>query len=417
MADTDGVETLNQQYETYPYPPRDPADEANRLVTGSPSQLAELNHYVFAGRRDFSKPFRALVAGGGTGDAAIMLAQQLADTGGPGNVVYLDLSSASRAIAEARAEARGLSNISFYSGSLLDISSIAPGPYDYIDCCGVLHHLSNPSAGLKSLCDVLSDDGGMGVMVYAPLGRNGVYHVQEMLRSFDLSDSNPVDQVAFARKLLENLPSTNWLKRNSLVGDHLNEGDAGLYDLLLHSQDRAYSVSELNTFIGEADMRITTFIAPFAYDPSHHVEDEELASKFETMSWIERCAFTELLTGSLKTHIAYLVKSKRGDKSVATVDDTDLAPILVGLEPKSAANALRDKGQLNAELEGLRYSFPITHDECAVLELFDGHRTQKDICAALSVLRTDFSEKSATQSFRKLFKVLNGLNLSFLRKP
>ena len=109
------IDRLRAQYEAYPYPPRDPADEAKRLITGSPSQIAELNHYVFAGGRDFTRPFRALVAGGGTGDGAIMLGQQLKDTGGPGEVVYLDISEPSAAIARARAESRGLDNIRFLS--------------------------------------------------------------------------------------------------------------------------------------------------------------------------------------------------------------------------------------------------------------------------------------------------------------
>ena len=46
-----------------------------------------------------------LAAGGGTGDGTIMMAQQLADAGNPGTVTYVDLSDASRAIAEARAGA------------------------------------------------------------------------------------------------------------------------------------------------------------------------------------------------------------------------------------------------------------------------------------------------------------------------
>ncbi len=58
---------VQRQYEAYPYPARDPSDEAKRLVTGSPSHLDEINHYLFAGARDFAEPFRALVAGGGTG--------------------------------------------------------------------------------------------------------------------------------------------------------------------------------------------------------------------------------------------------------------------------------------------------------------------------------------------------------------
>jgi hypothetical protein len=70
---------VQSQYESYPYPERDPADEKTRLIAGSPSSLHELNHYVFGGARDLTKPLRALVAGGGTGDAAIMLAQHMQD--------------------------------------------------------------------------------------------------------------------------------------------------------------------------------------------------------------------------------------------------------------------------------------------------------------------------------------------------
>ena len=140
---------VRQQYELLPYPGRDPRDEAQRLIEGSPSHLLELNHYLFAGARDFSKPFRALVAGGGTGDGLIMLAQHLADRGSPAEIVYLDLSKASRAIAEQRARVRGLSNIKFMTGSLLDLPTLGLGRFDYIDCCGVLHHLADLGVRLE----------------------------------------------------------------------------------------------------------------------------------------------------------------------------------------------------------------------------------------------------------------------------
>ena len=48
-------DAVHAQYEAYPYPVRDPADEARRLITGSPSHIDELNHYVFGGRRDFAE--------------------------------------------------------------------------------------------------------------------------------------------------------------------------------------------------------------------------------------------------------------------------------------------------------------------------------------------------------------------------
>src|SRR5581483_6868315 len=97
-----------EQYEALPYPARDPRDEAKRLIVGSPSHVLEIDHYIYGGRRDWSRPFRALFAGGGTGDGAVMLAQQLADLGCPAEIVHLDQSAAAQKIAAARAERRGL---------------------------------------------------------------------------------------------------------------------------------------------------------------------------------------------------------------------------------------------------------------------------------------------------------------------
>src|SRR3954466_7246618 len=115
---------VRAQYEALPYPARDPRDEAKRLIVGSPSHLLEIDHYVFGGRRDWSKPFRALFAGGGTGDGAIMLAQQLADPGCPAELVHLDRSDAACKIAEARAERRGLTALGVVAGSLLDVDAL-----------------------------------------------------------------------------------------------------------------------------------------------------------------------------------------------------------------------------------------------------------------------------------------------------
>src|SRR3954471_17799664 len=119
------------QYEVLPYPSRDPKDESKRLIIGSPSHLAEIEHYLFAGRIPRDRPFRALVAGRGTGDATIMLAQQAAHAGLDAEITYLDMSAASRAVAEARAAARALRNIRFVSGSLLELDTLSFAGFDY----------------------------------------------------------------------------------------------------------------------------------------------------------------------------------------------------------------------------------------------------------------------------------------------
>jgi len=35
---------------------------------------------------------------------------------------------------------------------------------DYIDCCGVLHHLADPEQGLQALSEQLTARGGMGLI-------------------------------------------------------------------------------------------------------------------------------------------------------------------------------------------------------------------------------------------------------------
>ena len=278
------MDDVRAQYEALPYPPRDPRDEAIRLITGTPSHVLEINHYLFSGRLNFMRPFRALVAGGGTGDACIMLAQQLADRRCPGEVVYLDISTASRQICEGRAKARGLRNINFLTGSLLDLPSMPIGQFDYIDCTGVLHHLPDPAAGMRALASVLNPDGGMGVMLYGEYGRSGVYPLQELLRTLAPRSMALEDRIAMTKRLIRFLPTTNLFRRNPYLNDHVTGGDAGLYDLLLHSCDRAFTVPDIGTMA--RDVRPARRRLPRAgalrardlHERSHHRAPGELAA-------------------------------------------------------------------------------------------------------------------------------------------
>src|SRR5207249_9481006 len=116
--------------------------------------------YCFKGRSNFSQEFQVLVAGGGTGDQTIFLAEQLRHNR-RAEVVHLDISEKCNEIARRRAEVRNLTNITWVHGSVLDLPSLKLGPFDYINCVGVLHHLKEPKAGLQALRSVLKDEGAM----------------------------------------------------------------------------------------------------------------------------------------------------------------------------------------------------------------------------------------------------------------
>jgi len=408
---------VRDQYEAYPYPARDPRDEAKRLIAGSPGHLLELNHFVFAGRRDFGKPFRVLAAGGGTGDGTIMLAQQLADAGCPAEIVYIDLSDAAREVAEARAKARKLKNLSFQRLSILDVPKAKLGVFDYIDCCGVLHHLEDPAAGLSALASVLADDGGMGLMVYGQLGRTGVYHAQEMLRALSGTDETPSARVETAKRLLKQLPPSNWLRRNPFLADHLQGGDAGLYDLLLHSQDRSYLVPEVAALAAQGGLRIAAFVEPTIYDPAAYLPDPQLLARLEGLDWLARCAFAEKLAGNMRKHVFYAVKQSRTDETVADPADMDAVPVF----RDAAEAALRDKvqpgGVLSATLNGVTFRAPMPPLAAAILKRVDGKRTLGAIRKEVRADNPGLDDAGFADQFGRLYAPLNGMCKLFLKVP
>ena len=135
-------------------------------VLQSPSHLVEMNHWLFRGQKDFCSPtLRILVAGGGTGEKTVQLVRQLEDIGNKGyQVVHLDLSPASVEIAQDRIamkwpDAFRAKRVIFHTGSLLNVSGmladnahpLGVGKFDYIDCLGVLHHLSILARGFTRL--------------------------------------------------------------------------------------------------------------------------------------------------------------------------------------------------------------------------------------------------------------------------
>ncbi len=407
------TDPVRAQYEAYPYPTRDPRKEARRLVVGSPGQLDELNHCLFAGRRDFTAPFRVLVAGGGTGDAAIMLAQQLAERGGDSEVVWLDLSEAARAIAEARAEARALTNIRFVTGDLLALPDLAPGPYDYIDCCGVLHHLAEPAQGLAVLAAALAAGGGMGLMLYGRYGRTGLYPLQGVLRT--LAGEAPLpERITLARGLLEALPRTNWFRRNPFLGDH-KRSDAELVDLLLHARDRAYSVSELLALLDGAGLGVTRFLEPLRYEPRSYVKDPKLAGRFESLDQRERAAVAEVLAGNMKTHVVYVARD--AGERLARFEGPDTRPILPFHDGRQLAETARDKLSLTVEFEGLPITLPLPRLAPAILARIDGRTTFGAIHAALAQADSRLTWGRFAADVEALTEALIGANVMALANP
>ena len=302
------------QYEALPFPARDPEGERHLLYVSTADILAKVNQYCFGGARDFAKGMRVLVAGCGTGDSVIWLAHQLRST--PSEIVALDLSAASLAIAKARAEIRGLPNIQWINASLLELPRLALGRFDYISCLGVLHHLAEPEAGLAALRAVLAERGGMALMLYGAHGRAHIYEMQANLRRLTAGAEGRAQRLAIARDVLRALPPTNPFRLRegweNIQLAYLRD-DINLWDTLLHEQDRAYTASQVRGFLASAGLSLQAFAtykgmpatSALQYDLDLYLDTQEARDRLAALPLGEREDLAEALDGSLALHMVY----------------------------------------------------------------------------------------------------------------
>jgi SAM-dependent methyltransferase len=306
---------VRRQYESLPFPPRDPEAERYALKVSNPDILAKLNQYCFGGARDFSRPFRVLVAGCGTGDSAVWLAHQLKDL--PAEIVALDLSESSLSVARARAGMRGLGNVRWVQGSLLDLAAAGLGRFDYITCLGVLHHLPDPEAGLKALESVLAENGALALMLYGAVGRSHIYSAQRLLRLATRGLDHAAEQLAFAKKIVAGLPPTNDFRQREgteMIRSAYLADDTNFWDTLLHAQDRAYTASQTREFLAAAGLHVQGFVSysgnaaitALQYDLTFHLGE---APHLRALPLAEREDAAEILDGSLALHTVYATRT------------------------------------------------------------------------------------------------------------
>ena len=398
---------VRRQYEGYPYPPRRPQDERKRLVRTSLDCLDVINHYCFRGRRDFRRDFRVLVAGGGTGDATIYLAEQLRET--DAEVVYLDLSSASLAVAKARAEIRGLENITWLTGSLLDLPEMGLGAFDYISCTGVLHHLADPPAGLAALRAVLRDDGAIFLMLYGLYGRQAIYRQQELIRQVNHGIDDDGQRVANARAVLDVLPRAE---------DARQADDADIYDMFLHSTDRPYTIEQVFDLLDSAGLGLVELAANCRrmYQPESIFGDSPVMAQIRTLPVRRRLAIGELACGTIARHDFYAAVRTDTVADPGEEDNVPFSPWQADFGQQISARLAAGRDVSISLPDGSDLNVPGGHGIGRFLKYVDDRRTIGQI---VDLVRADLGGAAAREdvlgAFGVHFETLRSGDLLVLR--
>ncbi len=276
---TDSVRAF---YEAHPYPPGDRVDcdgyQARWLMSAVERPAA-------------GGPLRVLEAGCGRG----LNLQAAAKSQPEAEFTGIDLNRV--AIAEARESSTlaGLRNLRFLTADLMRPGSLpdATGGYDLILSYGVVHHLSDPAAGLLHLRARLSPQGVLALMVDGRFGRQPLERFLQALALLPDGSGDAQTRLATARALAR--AAEPGLFRHTHWQGTAEVDEVEFADRCLHVHERSYTIDELWALLDAAGLRFLRWLEPADWQPEALSCDSRLAALVQALDPRQRYRLIERL--------------------------------------------------------------------------------------------------------------------------
>jgi len=240
-------EQVREMYEENPYP---------RWVTVQQPAVTAIPAFVRALRPDDAAVpagRRILVAGGGSGQQPLQMALSFPDA----ELWSIDLSRASLAYAARMAARHGVANAHFAHGDILALDE-SVGSFAIVSCSGVLHHLAEPLDGWRRLLRVLEPHGVMKIGLYATAARRQIDAARALVREGRFA---PTDEgIRACRQAILALPSGHPARGVLAFIDFFSM--SGCRDLLMHVQERSYTLPQIAHDLETLKLRFLGFQVP-----------------------------------------------------------------------------------------------------------------------------------------------------------
>jgi SAM-dependent methyltransferase len=237
-------DSVRRHYELYPYP-KYPLLASVRRCDAYAGNLDAL-WSRFNGEIPPPASRRILIAGCGS------FAPYPFALGNPGTpITALDLSRQSLRRARWHCLLHGLGGVQFLAGDLCD-PSVAPGPFGFIDSFGVLHHLEDPLAGLRSLGLRLSEGGMLRVMVYSRYARSEEESIRRALRLLRVSE--PEQVLGMVKRSKPDSRLRRFFESSDEVAFR-----SGLADALLHPRVRTFRIDSFMEMVSASGLEPLLF--------------------------------------------------------------------------------------------------------------------------------------------------------------
>jgi SAM-dependent methyltransferase len=376
LADPDRAEEVRAFYESHPYPAPLRSLDKHRELYRNPDRRRALSFLLWPTHAQRARR-EILVAGCGTSQAAVHAMREP-----DARVTGIDISESSLRHTRYLQQKYDLRNLNLHRLAIEGVGELG-GAFDEVVCTGVLHHLSDPDTGLRSLRGVLAPDGVLHVMVYAVYGRAGIYMMQDYcrllgIRATDeelrnlgdligaLSDDHPIADVARRAK--------DFRRPNALA------------DALLHPLDRAYTVPQLYTWLERCGLKFGRWYEQAPYLPQcGAIAGMPHAARLLSLPPPSQHAAVELLRGTMIWHNFIAYRDDRAGESQPVTFDGDTWQGYVPLRlpwtlivreqlPAGAAAVLINRAHTHPDL-----ALPINSAEARIFAAIDGKRTIEEI--------------------------------------
>ncbi len=240
---------VRQQYEENPYPRwwNLPRQTPKLYVQKVQSEILPNTLNI----SDVKPNPRVLIAGCGTGRQALNAAGVYKNA----TVLAVDLSLSSLAYAQSKAEDFGITNVEFRQADILNLGELEE-EFDIIECSGVLHHMEQPEAGLKTLLGLLSKDGFLKLGLYSEPARQSVSELRQTLAE-DGVDVQNVDVREFRVFLKQNY--SDLFERISKSMDFYST--SALRDLVLHVHEHQYTIPKIQSMLERHQLDFLGFVS------------------------------------------------------------------------------------------------------------------------------------------------------------
>jgi SAM-dependent methyltransferase len=249
------ADSVVRQYERWNYP--EPIRDLGLWVQNNWEWFDPIHaHRILWPDRAYKPDADILIAGCGTNQAAVF-----AFNNPLANVVAIDVSQPSLDHQQRLKDNYGLKNLTLH---LLPIEAVPTLrlDFDLIVSTGVLHHLADPSLGMKALAACLRPDGVLGVMLYARYGRIGVELLQSVFHDLGLGQDDA--SVRMVRETISSLAPDHPVQPYLKIARDL-PFDAALVDTFLHSRERSYTVEDCLDLVASAGLAFQGWVLKAPY--------------------------------------------------------------------------------------------------------------------------------------------------------